>query len=153
MHVACMCMHVHDRLMDGSAISFRHHMYRQSNWPRIRTHSKWSGTRVSLYRGKINSPLLSLIQWSLSTRDKLGTLVSYTVEPLYKGQVGDGSIYCGASLQGTSSFVSYRVEPLYKGQAGDSSFVSYTVGGFSAKDKLGICLLSLVESLFEWSLT
>ena len=40
---------------------------------------------------------LSLIQWSLSTMDKLGgVFVPYTVEPLYKGQVR------GASLQWTS---------------------------------------------------
>ena len=33
----------------------------------------------------------------------------HVVEPLYKGQVGDGS------------FVTYTVEPLYKGQVGDGS--------------------------------
>ena len=33
---------------------------------------------------------LSLIQWSLS-QDGDGLFVPYTVEPLYKGQVGGGS--------------------------------------------------------------
>ena len=86
------------------------------------------------------------IQWSISTRDKLGT-GTYTVKPLYKGQVGDGSfdpytvesfykgrvlcpLYSGVSLQGTSwdrSYVPYTVESLYKGQVGDRSFVPYTV--------------------------
>ena len=46
--------------------------------------------------------------WDLS-------LVPYTVEPLYKGQVGDLSL------------VPYTVEPLYKGQVGDLSLVPYTV--------------------------
>ena len=39
--------------------------------------------------------------------------LSLTVEPLYKGQVEDGS------------FVPYTVEPLYKGQVGGGSFVPY----------------------------
>ena len=60
--------------------------------------------------------VLCPLQWSLSTRDKLGMgPLSLIVEPLYKGQVGDGS------------FVPYTVEPLYKGQVGDGSFVPYTV--------------------------
>ena len=53
-------------------------------------------------------------QWSLSTRDKLGT--------------GPCLLYSGASLQGTSwgqVLVSYTVEPLYKGQVGDGSFVPW----------------------------
>ena len=51
--------------------------------------------------------VLCPLQWSLSTRDKLGMgPLSLTVEPLYKGQVGDGS------------FVPCIVEPLYKGQVG-----------------------------------
>ena len=50
----------------------------------IRFYKKY--TVEPLYKGQVG---LSLIQWSLSTRDKLGTLVPYTVEPLYKGQVGD----------------------------------------------------------------
>ena len=56
---------------------------------------------------------LSLIQWSLSTRDKLGdgSFVPYTVEPLYKGQVGDGS---------------YTVEPLYKG-TGPLSLIQWSL--------------------------
>ena len=74
-------------------------------------------------RDKLRMGPLSLIQWSLSTRDKLGTgplsLIQwslgdgpYTVELLYKGQVGDGS------------FVPYTVEPLYKGHSiRDESFV------------------------------
>ena len=45
------------------------------------------------------------LQWTSWGR----ILVSYTVEPLYKGQVGDGSL----SLK--------QVEPLYKGQVGDGS--------------------------------
>ena len=58
-------------------------------------------------RDKLGTGPLSLIQWSLSTRDKLGTgpLSPYPVEPLYKGQVGDGSfvpLSSGTSLQGTS---------------------------------------------------
>ena len=49
-----------------------------------------------------------------TTRD--GSFVLYTVEPLYKGQVGD------------RSFVLYTVEPLYKGQVnGDRSIVPCTV--------------------------
>ena len=71
-------------------------------------------------RDKLGMGLLSLIQWSLSTRDKLGTgqlSLIHAVEPLYKGQVGDGS------------FVPYTVEPLYKGQFGGGSFVLYRVQG------------------------
>ena len=45
-------------------------------------------------------------------RDKLGTFVPYSVEPLYKGQVGVGL------------FVPYTVEPLYKGQVGGGSLYS-----------------------------
>ena len=41
-------------------------------------------------------------------------ILTYTVEPLYKGQVRDGS------------FVPSTVEPLYKGQVGDGSFVPST---------------------------
>ena len=43
-------------------------------------------------------------QWSLSTRDKLGT-----VEPFYKGQVGDS----GAFLQGTSWGLPWREVVLF----------------------------------------
>ena len=41
------------------------------------------------------------IQWSLSTRDNLASVRYnlYTVEPLYKGQVGDGSFVSRASLR------------------------------------------------------
>ena len=53
------------------------------------------------------------------------------VEPLYKGQVGDGS------------FVPYTIKPLYKGQVGDGSFVPYTIKPL----KLGTGPLSLVEWL------
>ena len=37
---------------------------------------------------------LSLVQWNLSTKDKLGVDLCpyYTVEHLYKGQVGGGSL-------------------------------------------------------------
>ena len=50
------------------------------------------------------------MQWSLSTRDKYDGImyVQYTVEPLYKGQVGwyyVCTVYSGASLQGTSMTV------------------------------------------------
>ena len=55
-----------------------------------------------------------------------GSLFPYTLEPLYKGQVGGGS------------FVPYTVEPLYKGQVGDRSFVPYTV-------ELGTGPLSLIQ--------
>ena len=55
-----------------------------------------------LYKGQVG-------EWSLSTRDRLGSEASlqgtgWGVEPLYKGR--------GASLQGTG----WGVEPLYKGQ-------------------------------------
>ena len=73
-----------------------------------------------LYKGQVGGGsyvTMSLIQWNLSTRDKLGvgSTVPYTVEPLYKGQVGGGS------------YVPYTVEPLYKGQVGGGSYVPYTV--------------------------
>ena len=64
-----------------------------------------------LYKGQVEGRLgpLSPIQWSLSTRDKLGMgplSPIHVVEPLYKGQVegrlGPLSLYSGASLQGTS---------------------------------------------------
>ena len=46
------------------------------------------------YKGQVGMGHLSLVQWSLSTRDKLGmghlSLVQW--KPLYKGQVGDGSV-------------------------------------------------------------
>ena len=64
-----------------------------------------------LYKGQVG---VFYIQWSLSTRDKLGC-----------------SIYSGASLQGTSWGVLYTVEPLYKGQVvinssiGDSTLWAY----------------------------
>ena len=71
-------------------------------------------------------------EWNLSTRDKLGTgpfvsgtslqgtswgwvIVPYTMEPLYKGQVGD------------ESFVPYTVEPLYKGRVGGYSLPSWVL--------------------------
>ena len=95
----------------------------------IRFYKKY--TVEPLYKGQVG---LSLIQWSLSTRDKLGTgPVPYTVEPLYKGQVGDGSFvtYTVEPLYkghvGDGSLVPYTVEPLYKRQVGDGSFVTYTV--------------------------
>ena len=62
-------------------------------------------------------------QWSLSTRDKLGT------SPCL--------LYSGSSLQGTSwgrVLVSYTVEPFYKGQVGDRSF--FQVVQFSEATKL-----------------
>ena len=93
-------------------------------------------TVAPLYKGQVGPLSLIHIQWSLSTRDKLGM----TVAPLYKGQVGPLSLiqwrlstrdklvlcplYSGASLQGTSwSFVPYTVEPLYKGQVGTLSLI------------------------------
>ena len=96
---------------------------------------------ASLQRTSWRWVLLFIIQWSLPTKDKLemGPFVHYTVEPPYKGQVGDGSfcsLYSGASLQRTSwrwvllfiiqwslptkdklemgPFVHYTVEPPYK---------------------------------------
>ena len=59
-----------------------------------------------------------LLQWSLSSRGRV-----YTVEPLCKGQVGDGSI------------VPYTVEPLYKGQVemGPLSLIQWSL---STRDKL-----------------
>ena len=39
------------------------------------------------------------------------SLFANTVEPLYKGQVGDKSLFANT------------IEPLYKGQVGDKSFV------------------------------
>ena len=39
------------------------------------------------------------------------TVKQETVEPLYKGQVGD------------RSFIPYTVEPLYKGQVGDGYYI------------------------------
>ena len=61
-----------------------------------------------------------------------GSFVPYTVEPLYKGQLSWRWVLCplysGASLQGTSwRWVPCTVEPLYKGQVGDGSFVPCTV--------------------------
>ena len=42
--------------------------------------------------------LAGLIQWSLSTRDKMGASRPYTVEPLYNGQDGGmQALYSGAS--------------------------------------------------------
>ena len=102
-------------------------------WPCTTKGSQWSLST----RDKLGTGPLSLIQWSIFTRDKLGmggSFVPYTVEPLYKGQVGDGSfvpytvehLYKGQV--GDGSFVPYTVEPLYKGQVGDGgSFVPYTV--------------------------
>ena len=111
-------------------------------------------------------------QWSLSTRDKLGTgplsLIQWSLA-LYKGQVGDGSfvpLSCGTSLQGTSwgrvlcpliqwnlstrdklgtgPLSPYPVEPLYKGQVGDSP-LSLIQWNLSTRDKLGEGPLSLIQ--------
>ena len=121
------------------------------------TRDKLRMTVAPLYKGQVGP--LSLIQWSLSSRDKLvlcplysgaslqGTSWSfvpytYTVEPLYKGQVGDDS---GASLQGTSwSFVPYTVEPLFKGQVGPLSLIQWRL---STRDKLVLCPLYSGASL------
>ena len=112
------------------------------------------------------------IQWSISTRDKLGT-GPYTVKPLYKGQVGDGSfdpysvepLYKGQV--GDGSFVPYTVEPLYKGQVGGCGPLSLIQWSLSTRDKLGTGPLSLIQwnlstrdklgmgplSLIQWSLS
>ena len=77
---------------------------------------------------------LSLIQWSLSPRDKLGWVLC----PLYSG----------ASLQGTSwggSFVPYTVEPLSKEQVGTGP-LSLIQWSLSTRDKLGTGPLSLISS-------
>ena len=58
----------------------------------------------------------------------MGPFVPYTVEPLYKGQVEDGS------------FVPYTVEPFYKGQVGVGP-LSLIQWSLSTRDKLGICPL------------
>ena len=99
-----------------------------------------------LYKG--TGPL-SLIQWSLSTRDKLA-FVPYTVEPLYKGQVGLCPLQWSLSTRdklgstGPLSLIQWSLStrdklgtgPLSliqwslsttKGQVGDGSFVPYTV--------------------------
>ena len=98
------------------------------------------------------------LQWSLSTRDKLG--MGPTVEPLYKGQVGDWS-YSGASLQGTSWgwalqwSLSTRdklgmgptVEPLYKGQVGDG------YSGASLQGTSWLSKLVLHTYVYMWHFT
>ena len=116
---------------------------------------------------------LSLIQWSLSTRDKLGdwSFVPYTVEPLYKGLVLC-PLYCGASLQGTSwgrvlcplySGASLALQgtswgrvlcPLYcgaslQGTSWGTGPLSLILWSFSTRDKLGVGPLSLIQ----WSLS
>ena len=85
------------------------------------------GGQWPLYKGHIGDSGASLQgtqlgQWSLSTRDTMGTVerdTLGTVEPLYKGHIGDS----GASLQGTrwgtvEPLYVGRVEPLYKGHIG-----------------------------------
>ena len=123
-------------------------------------------SRASLQGTSWRYPL-SLIQRSLSTRDKLEiSSVPYTAEPLYKGQVGDilCPLYSGASLQGTSwryplsliqrslstrdkleiSSVPYTAEPLYKGQVGTGP-LSLIQRNRSTRDRLGTGPLSLVR--------
>ena len=58
------------------------------------------------------------------------------MEPLYKGQVGDGS------------FVPYTVEPLYKGQVGMGP-LSLIQWSLSTRDKLRTSPLSFIQ----WSLS
>ena len=83
-------------------------------WPS--TGSEYRSTKEvlrHLYRGfpmKREFPLYSGASLQGTSWERV-----HRVEPLYKGQVGDGS------------FVHYTVEPLYKGQVGDGSFVHYTV--------------------------
>ena len=69
-------------------------------------------------RDKLGMDPLSLIKWCLSTRDKL-VCPLYTVDSLYKGQVGDGS---------------YIVEPLYKGQVGDGPLPRASLQGTRVLD-------------------
>ena len=61
-----------------------------------------------------------------------GSFVPYTVEPLYNRQFEDRffncPLYSGASPQETIwGCVPYTVEPLYKGQVEDRFFIPYTV--------------------------
>ena len=64
-----------------------------------------------LYKGQVGGG--PFVQWSLSTRDKLGM----------------GPLFSGASLQGTSwGWVLCSVEPLYKGQVGDGALYKGQVG-------------------------
>ena len=93
-----------------------------------------------LYKGQVGGgSFVPYIQWNLSTRDKLqwyGSFVPYTVEPLSKGQVGDGF------------FVPYTVEPLSKEQVGVGP-LSLIQWSFSTRDKLGVGPLSQVEPLYK----
>ena len=88
--------------------------------------------------GKLQGSL-SLIQWSqlYNARDGKGLFDFYTVEPLYNGQVREGTrvfvshtveLYNGQVREGTRVFVSHTVE-LYNGQVreGTRVFVPYTV--------------------------
>ena len=103
-----------------------------------------------LSKGPVGVGPLSLIQWSLSTRDKLGWVLC----PSNSGASLQGTswervlcpLYSGASLQGTcwgGSFVSYTVEPLYKGQVGVGP-LSLIQWSLSTRDKLGVGPLSLI---------
>ena len=69
---------------------------------------------VSVSAGAISIILLSQTTLCTSNSEYRATHEFIVTEPLYKGQVGDGSL------------ASYTVEPLYKGQ----------VGGLSTREKL-----------------
>ena len=100
---------------------------------------------------------VTLVQWNLSTRDKLGPLSLYrgcypgTVEPLYKGQVGSFVLvqrllpwYSGTSLQGTSWVLCPCTEA-----------VTLVQWNLSTRDKLGPlslyrgCYPGTVEPLYK----
>ena len=93
---------------------------------------------------------LSLIQWSLSTRDKLGvgplSLIQWSLSTRDKLGMGPLSLYSGASLQGTSwgwVLCPYTVEPLYKGQVGGGSFVLYRVQGIEGLSEVTKCIITM----------
>ena len=144
----------------------------------------------SLYKGQAGDGPLPLRQWSLSTRDRLGMVLCpfdsgvslqgtgwgwsfapSTVEPLYKGQAGDGPLpllqwsfstrdrlgmvlypfYSGVSLQGTGWGWSSIVEPLYKVQAGDGP-LPLLQWSLSTRDRLEM-VPSLQGTGWQWSLS
>ena len=100
-------------------------------------------------RDKLGVGPLSLIQWSLSPRDKLGWVLC----PLYSGASLQGTscngmrplslIQWSLSQDGDGLFVPYTVEPLYKGQVGVGP-LSLIQWSLSTRDKLGVGHLSLI---------
>ena len=94
------------------------------------------------------------MQWSLSTRDKYDGImyVQYTVEPLYKGQVGwyyVCTVYSGASLQGTSM----TVLCMYSIQWSLSTRDKYVHTVYNGASLQGTSMTVLCMYSIQWSLS